>query len=408
MLLLKIKILVMHSSIKISLLSAMLLFAVSCGRNNDNKDLTQKKEKLEKLKKDQAETTAEIKKLELELSTLDTANVKTEKAKLVVLDTVKIESFTHYIDLQGRVDAENTYYISPRGMGGQVKAVYVKEGQFVKKGQLLLKLDDAIVRQNVVAARQGLAATGNQLELAKDVYQRTKNLWDQHIGTEVQLLQAKTNVEVLQNQLKTQEENVKAAQEQLNTTSVISNVSGVADEVNIHVGESFTGAPTAGIKIVNNSNLKVVTDIPENYLARVKKGTPVLISIPDINKTYNSVISLISQSISSTSRGFIAEAKVPDDKSLKANLTATIKIQDYTVPNAMTVPVNILQTDEQGKFVLVAAKEGNKTVARKRAVQVGELYGERLEVKNGLKTGDVIITEGFQSLYDGQSITTVT
>lgn len=398
----------MHSSIKISLLSAMLLFAVSCGRNNDNKDLTQKKEKLEKLKKDQAETTAEIKKLELELSTLDTANVKTEKAKLVVLDTVKIESFTHYIDLQGRVDAENTYYISPRGMGGQVKAVYVKEGQFVKKGQLLLKLDDAIVRQNVVAARQGLAATGNQLELAKDVYQRTKNLWDQHIGTEVQLLQAKTNVEVLQNQLKTQEENVKAAQEQLNTTSVISNVSGVADEVNIHVGESFTGAPTAGIKIVNNSNLKVVTDIPENYLARVKKGTPVLISIPDINKTYNSVISLISQSISSTSRGFIAEAKVPDDKSLKANLTATIKIQDYTVPNAMTVPVNILQTDEQGKFVLVAAKEGNKTVARKRAVQVGELYGERLEVKNGLKTGDVIITEGFQSLYDGQSITTVT
>ncbi len=398
----------MHSSIKISLLSAMLLFAVSCGRNNDNKDLTRKKEKLEKLKKDQAETTAEIKKLELELSTLDTANVKTEKAKLVVLDTVKIESFTHYIDLQGRVDAENTYYISPRGMGGQVKAVYVKEGQFVKKGQLLLKLDDAIVRQNVVAARQGLAATGNQLELAKDVYQRTKNLWDQHIGTEVQLLQAKTNVEVLQNQLKTQEENVKAAQEQLNTTSVISNVSGVADEVNIHVGESFTGAPTAGIKIVNNSNLKVVTDIPENYLARVKKGTPVLISIPDINKTYNSVISLISQSISSTSRGFIAEAKVPDDKSLKANLTATIKIQDYTVPNAMTVPVNILQTDEQGKFVLVAAKEGNKTVARKRAVQVGELYGERLEVKNGLKTGDVIITEGFQSLYDGQSITTVT
>lgn len=398
----------MHSSLKISLLSGMLLFAVSCGRNNENKDLTQKKEKLEKLKKDQAETTAEIKKLELELSRLDTANVKTEKAKLVVLDTVKMESFTHYIDLQGRVDAENTYYISPRGMGGQVKAVYVKEGQFVKKGQLLLKLDDVIMRQNVAAARQGLAATGNQLELAKSVYDRTKNLWDQHIGTEVQLLQSKTNVEVLENQLKTQQENIKSAQEQLNTTSVISNVSGVADEVNIHVGEQFTGAPTAGIKIVNNSNLKVVTDIPENYLARVKKGTPVLISIPDINKTYNSVISLISQSISATSRGFIAEAKVPDDKSLKANLTATVKIQDYTVPNAMTVPVNILQTDEQGKFILVAAKEGNKTVARKRPVQVGELYGERLEVKNGLKTGDVIITEGFQSLYDGQSITTVT
>lgn len=400
-------ILIMHSFIRLSLIAAIALFIISCGAKKDN-ELTAKKEKLEKLKKDEAQTTAEIKKLELEIEKLDTANAKTEKAKLVVLDTVKNESFTHYIDLQGRVDAENISYISPRGAGGQVKAVYVKEGQYVKKGQLLLKLDDAIIRQNVAAASQGLAGIKNQLELAKSLYERTKNLWDQHIGTEVQLLQAKTNVDVLENQLKTQQENIKSAQEQLNTTSVISNVSGVADEVTIHAGEMFTGAPTAGIKIVNTSDLKVVTDIPENYLSRVKKGTPVLISIPDINKSYNSAISLISQSISASSRGFIAEAKIPNDKSLKPNLTAMVKIQDYSIPNATTVPVNILQTDEQGKFVLVAVKEGNTMVARKRPVQVGELYGERLEVKNGLKTGDVIITDGFQSVYDGQVITTTT
>lgn len=402
----KIKTQVMHSVIKFFLLSVSILFIVSCGGNNNSKELQQKKDKLEKLKKDQAEATTEIKKLELEINKLDTSEVKTEQAKLVVLDTVKTAAFTHYIDLQGKVDAENISYISPRGPGGQVKAVYVKEGQFVKKGQILLKLDDAIMRQNVAAAKQGLEATKNQLELAKSVYGRTKNLWDQHIGTEVQLLQSKTNVDVLENQIKTQLENIKGAQEQLNTSTVVSHVSGIADEVNIHVGEMFTGAPTAGIKIVNTSNLKVVTDIPENYLARVSKGTPVLISVPDINKSYKSVISLISQSISSTSRGFIAEAKIPNDKSLKPNLTATIKIQDYTVPDAMTVPVNILQTDEQGKFVLIAAKEGNKIVARKRKIEVGELYGERLEVKTGLKNGDVIIAEGFQSLYDGQSITT--
>lgn len=396
----------MFSFVKLTLITATTLFLVACGRNNDNNGLKEKKEKLEKLKKDQAQTTAEMKKLELEISKLDTASAKKNEAKLVVLDTVESENFIHYINLQGKIDAENISYISPRGMGGQVKAVYVKEGQYVKKGQLLLKLDDIILRQNVVAARQGLEATKNQLELAKSVYQRTKNLWDQHIGTEVQLLQAKTNTEVLENQLKTQQENIKAAQEQLNTTSVVSNVSGVADEVNIHVGEMFTGAPTAGIKIVNTTNLKVVTDIPENYLSRVSKGTPVLISVPDINKSYNSSISLISQAISSTSRGFTAEAKIPADKSLKPNLTAMVRIQDYRAPQATTVPVNVLQTDEQGKFVLVAIKEGNSMIARKRPVQIGELYGERLEVKNGLKTGDVIITEGFQNVYDGQVITT--
>jgi RND family efflux transporter MFP subunit len=377
----------------------------ACGGNDKNSELTKKKEELEKLKKEQAEKTAEVKKLELEIAKLDTTK-KVDKAKLVVLDTVKVETFTHYIDLQGKVDAENISYISPRGVGGQVKAVYVKEGQFVRKGQLLLKLDDAIIRQNVAAARQGIASTRNQLELAKNVYQRTKNLWDQHIGTEVQLLQAKTNVDVLENQIKTQQENIKVAEQQLATTNVISNVSGIADEVTIHVGEMFTGAPTAGIKIVNTTNLKVVTNVPENYLSRVLKGTPVMISIPDINKKYTSTISLISQSISTTSRGFIAEAKIPQDRNLKPNLTANVRIQDYTTPNAITIPVNTLQTDETGKFVLVAVKEGNTTIARKRPVQVGELYGDRLEVKGGLQTGDIIITEGFQSVYDGQTVTT--
>lgn len=395
----------MRSFIKTSFYTFLLLFMLSCGSGGKS-ELNQKKEKLEKLKKDEAGITAEVKKLELEISKLDTTDSKADKAKLVVLDTVKTSNFTHYIELQGKVDAENISYIAPRGAGGQVKAVYVKEGQYVKKGQLLLKLDDAIVRQNVVAARQGMAATKNQLELAKDLYKRTQNLWDQHIGTEVQLLQAKTNVEVFENQLKTQQENVKSAEEQLSTTNVVSNVNGIADEVNIHVGEAFTGMPASGIKIVNKTNLKVVTDIPENYLSRVSKGTPVLISVPDINKTYNSSISVISQSISATSRGFLAEAKIPNDKSLKPNLTALIKIQDYTMPKAITVPVNVLQTDEQGKFVLVAVKENGKMVARKRPVQIGELYGERLEVKSGLQTGDVIISEGFQSVYDGQIITT--
>ena len=349
---------------------------------------------------------ANITKLETDISKLDTANAKKDISKLVQLDTVELAAFTHYIDLQGRIDAENTSYISPRGGGGQVVAVYVKQGQFVKKGQLLLKLDDAVLRQNVAVAKQGMGSTKNQIDLAKSLYQRTKNLWDQHIGTEVQLLQAKTNVEVLENQLKTQQENVRTVQEQLSMTNVLSNVSGVADVVSIHVGEMFTGAPTMGIKIVNNSNLKVVTNVPENYLAKVAKGTPVIISVPDLNKTYNSTISLIGQDINSASRGFIAEAKVPADKSLKPNLIAMIRIQDYTVPNAVTVPVNIIQTDDAGKFVLVSSNEGGKKIARKRTVTVGELYGDKLEIKSGLQSGDVIITEGFQGLYDGQGITT--
>lgn len=394
----------MQSLIKIPLLLTLVLFAVACGTKEDNGALNQKKEKLAAYKKELTDLAEKIKKLEADIAKSDTANAKPDIAKLVNIDTIELASFTHYIDLQGRVDAENISYVSPRGGGGQVRAVYVKQGQTVKKGQLLLKLDDVIVRQSVTTARQGLAATRNQLELAKNLYQRTKNLWDQHIGTEIQLLQAQTNVDVLENQLKTQQENIKSVQEQLSMTNVIANVSGVADVVNIHVGEMFTGAPAMGIKIVNNSNLKVVTNVPENYLSKVAQGTPVIISVPDINKSFNSIISLIGQDINTASRGFIAEAKVPNDKLLKPNLTAMVRIQDYTVPNAITIPVNIIQTDEAGKFVLVASNEGGKRIARKRTVTVGELYSDKLEIKTGLQSGDVIITEGFQGLYDGQRI----
>ena len=395
----------MQRIIKASFLLIAIVAITSCGSKKT--PLEEKRETLEKLMKEQAEASKEIKYLEKEIAKLDTTK-KEEQAKLVVLDTVKGSDFTHFIELQGKVDATDISYVTPRGGGGQVRAIYIKEGDYVRKGQLLMKLDDAIINQNVMAARQSMAATKNQLDLARNLYQRTKNIWDQHIGTEVQVLQAKTNVDVLENQLKTQQENLKSAIEQLSTSNVISNVSGVADEVNIHEGELFTGSPLAGIKIVNTASLKVVTEIPENYLSRVSKGTPVLITVPDVNKSYFSEINLISQSINASSKSFMVEAKIPYDKVLKPNLTTMIKIQDYNAPNALTIPVNTLQTDELGKFVLVAVKEGNKTIARKKQVQIGELYGDRLEVKSGLNAGDLIITEGYQNLYDGQTITTAT
>ncbi len=396
----------MQSLIKTLFLTSLLFVFIACGSKGDSAELTKKKDQLATYKKEQTSLAENIKKLEADIAKLDTANAKPEITKLVDIDTIKLQNFTHYIDLQGRVDAENISYVSPRGGGGQVRAVYVKQGQEVRAGQLLLKLDDAVLRQNIAAAKQGMASVKNQLELAKSLYQRTKNLWDQQIGTEVQVLQARTNVEVLENQLKTQKENVKTVEEQLSMTNVVSNVSGVADVVNIHVGEMFTGAPAMGIKIVNRNVLKVVTNVPENYLVKVAKGTPVIISVPDIGKSYNSVISLIGQDINAASRGFIAEAKVPSDKALKPNLTAMVRIQDYSVPNAITVPVNIIQTDEAGKFILVASNEGGKRIARKRTVTIGELYADKLEIKSGLQSGDVIIVNGFQGLYDGQTIVT--
>ncbi|MGI8584076.1 MAG: efflux RND transporter periplasmic adaptor subunit [Chitinophagaceae bacterium] len=387
-----------------------LMLLSACGSSSKKEQdsvVTDKKVELEKLTTDKTKIDEKIKALEAEIARLDTGAAKSEKVKLVNVIPVAAQNFQHFIDLQGRIDAENISYISPRGMGGQVRQIFVKKGDNVRKGQLLLKLDDAIARQNVVAMRQSMGAVRTQLDLARSVYQRQKNLWSQNIGTEVQLLQAESNVKTLENQLRTMQENVKIAQEQAGQSNVYSNVSGIAEEVNIHVGETFTGSPMAGIKIVNTSSLKVVVDIPENYLSRVKKGTSVQVVIADINRSYPSTISVISQSVSATSRGFTAEAKIPYDVSLRPGQSAVVKILDYSNANGIVIPVNLVQTDETGKYVYLLEKVSNgKTVARKKRVVIGEVYGDKVEIKTGLTAGEQLISEGYQSLYEGQTITT--
>ena len=162
-----------------------------------------------------------------------------------------------------------------------------------------------------------------------------------------------------------------------------------------------------GIKIINTGSLKVVTDVPENYLSRIKKGTRVEVVVPDLNKTYTSTISVLTQAINSSSRGFTAEAKIPYDPILKPGQTAIMKLLDYSAENVVVIPVNMVQSDETSKYVYVLQKLANgKLVAQKKTITIGEVYGDKVEIKSGLTTGDQLITEGYQSLYEGQLIST--
>jgi membrane fusion protein (multidrug efflux system) len=386
----------MNSTIKLTASALMVIFAIACGSGTkESKDgSNDKKAQLQKLKEQQDKINKQVSSLEEELAKTDTAAANAVNAKLITVTPVAPTKFTHYIDLQGRVDAQNISYVTPRGAGGQVRAVYVKQGDLVKKGQLLIKLDDVLSRQQVDQANV-------QLNLAQTLYERRKNLWDKQIGTEVELLQAKNNVDNLKKQ-------ISLLNEQAGMTNVYAEQSGVADMVNIRVGEFFSpaSATVAGIRIVNTSNLKVTAQVPENYLHKVDQGATVQITLPDINKTVTSKVSVKGASIDPNSRSFYIEAKVPNSPDFRPNQIAMVKIQDYAANNAITVPMNTLQNDEKGKYVMVAANENGKLVAKKKQIQVGELYGNDLEVKSGLEVNDALITEGFQGLYDGQPVTT--
>src|SRR6187549_3597827 len=135
------------TQISIALFSMVVIASCGHSKKDVSATITDKKTELAKLKSEKAKNEADIAKLQAELEKIDSSTANAAKVKLVSITPVSTADFKHYIDLMGKVDAENISYVSPRGMGGQVKAIYVQQGQYVKKGQLLLKLDDAIVRQ---------------------------------------------------------------------------------------------------------------------------------------------------------------------------------------------------------------------------------------------------------------------
>lgn len=378
---------------------SILSLAVACGGSDNS--IEAKKASLESLKKQALELNAQIATLEKDLAKSGAG--ATAQAVVVNISPVIAQDFNHYIEIQGKIESESVSYVTPRAGGGQVKAVYVKRGDKVKKGQLLLQLDNTLIKQSVAAAAQNIETVKAQAALAKSVYEKQKNLWEQNIGSEIQLLTAKTNAEALGSQLKAALEQLGMAKDQLAFTSIYSDVDGVAEEVNVKVGEIFMGA--GQLKIVNTDKLKLTSQVPENYAGKINVGTDVTLIFPDLDKTLDTKLSVVGKVIDPLSRSFFVEAKLPMDKNFRPNQLAQVKIKDYTKKNAISIPINIVQNDDKGKFVYVAASENGKLVARKRMVTTGEFYANSIEILSGLNAGEQVVTEGYQNIFDGQNLT---
>ena len=389
----------MKHSLKIFTI-AFILLGAACG--NGNNSMEAKKASLEKLKKQVLDINAQIATIEKEIG--KEGGKDQMQSVLVVTAPIVNQDFNHYIELQGKVESESVSYITPRAGGGQVKALFVKRGDRVRKGQLILQLDNSLVKQSAAAAAQNLETVKAQAALAKNVYEKQKNLWEQNIGSEIQLMTAKTNADATASQLRAATEQLGMVKDQLAYTSVYSDVDGVAEEVNVKVGELFGGP--GQIKIVNTEKLKLTSQVPENYAGKIKVGSEANLFFPDIQKTVDTKLGVVGTVIDPLNRSFYVEAKLPLDKNFRPNQLVQVKIKDYTKKNAVIIPINIIQNDDKGKFIFVAVTENGKLIARKKTITIGEFYGNNIEILAGLSAGEQIITEGYQSLYDGLNITT--
>ncbi|MFN8166366.1 MAG: efflux RND transporter periplasmic adaptor subunit [Bacteroidia bacterium] len=364
--------------ILIFLFSAVFLF--SCSK--DSKEA--KKAKLESLKKDQSKLKEQILALEKELNT-DT----TDKSKLVAITEIQPSTFNHYIEIQGKIDGDQDLTLSAEA-AGNVTSISVSAGDHVSKGQVLATIDDKIIRQ-------GISELQTQLDLATQVFNRRKNLWDQKIGSEIDFLSAKTNKDALEHRMA-------SLQEQLDLTRIKSPIDGIVDEVMIKTGQTLApGIPA--FHVVNLDNLKVKGEVAESFIGKVHRGDEAILYFPDQNKEVNVKLDYSGNRIDPVNRTFHVEVRLNQKQGdFRPNMITVIRIVDYKNTNAFSIPLAAVQKSGDGEFVFVVKDEKGKMIAHRKTVQTGLIYNGIVEIKSGLDAGDKVITTGYLNVVDGDEI----
>jgi RND family efflux transporter MFP subunit len=330
-----------------------------------------------------------IKQLDSAIALLDTV----KKLPLVTIHTVSDTVFDHYVEIQGNVATKNMVVIYPE-YSGILTHVYVKEGQPVTKGQLLAKIDDGGLSQQ-------LAQLQIQVDLAKTTYERQKRLWNEKIGSEIQYLQAKSSYEA-------QEKAIDQLKNQLSKTMVRAPFSGVIDDVITEQGSVVAPAQSQLMRIVNLRNMYIEAEVPENYITSVTKGKKVEVFFPVLNKTVHTKIRQVGNYINPNNRSFKIEVSVPNNGNLiKPNLTAKLKINDYTNNKAILIPLSIISEDSKGfQYVFVTSEKdlNNIAEAKRMTIKTGKTQGDFIEILEGISDGNSVIEEGARSVKNGQKV----
>ena len=380
----------------ISLSFSLLLMA--CGQETEKavSSITVNKGTLDELQIQKANYTLQIKELTL---ALDSLNQKLEKMsggqKRVLVTALEIKSqiFNHTIEIQANIKTRQNLQLFPE-FGGRLNQILVKEGQEVKKGTLLAVIDDAGLQDQLDQMKL-------QLELVKTTFERTQRLWDQKIGSEMMYLEAKTR-------FKSQQKQVAQMRNQLSKTRIYAPFSGVIDEIIARKGSALTPGMTPIMRIVNLDNMYVESDVPENYLANITKGSFAKVSIPVLNETQNTLVRQTGNFIQPNNRTFRVEAPIKNPTGMiKPNLNARISIVDYSNPEALMIPFRVIRENAKGDsfvFILTGQEQDNEYITEQRFVTLGMSKNELVEITKGLNTEDLIVDEGVSLLVTGQKV----
>ena len=376
------------NKLAIALYSIILTFAIiGCQEKKYSDDLAGMKAQLSDLKKQKVTISDEIVALTKKVEKLEP---RKEKEPInVTYRSLQAQNFERYSTIQASVIGDDLVSASSE-TGGRLLSIKYNEGDYVKKGALIATVDLDLVDKQI-------AEVETTLSLASTVYDRQKRLWDQNIGSEIQYLEAKNTKERIEKSLET-------LRAQTAKKNIYAPSSGYIDRKILNQGEMASpGMPI--VQILNTSKVKVVADVPENFLGSIKKGDLVEVNFPALNTSSKRKITMIGRSIDPANRTFKIEIDMPSGGNLKPNLLADVKVKDFAQDNVLFIPAELIKQEVNGKkYVYTIQKMNGKNLAKKKYVQTGENDDLNIIITDGLSADDLIIVDGAEKVIENDPL----
>jgi RND family efflux transporter MFP subunit len=243
-----------------------------------------------------------------------------------------------------------------------------------------------------------------QTALSKTKLERIRRLWDQKIGAEINMLEAKTTYE---SKLKS----IAQLKKQIEKTEIRAPFSGTIDEITANTGTNLMPGQTPVMRIVNLDEMYTESNVPERYLKSIKIGTEAIIEIPMLGREYKSTIRQTGSFINPNNRSFRVEAPlVNSDNLTKPNLTSKLKILDYSNQEAILIPLRIIKENAKSESYVYRLKSDQKEgvyLTERVFLKLGKKTQDRVEVLEGLNVGDLIVDEGSSIVENNQRVKTI-
>lgn len=331
-------------------------------------------------------------------SSNETENSEPEELiKMVNVETeqVVLQPFSSFLRLVGSVETSDDVLLSAEVNGKVLKHV-VTEGQKVRKGQTILRLDDSKLRQEVARLEAVTAQS-------KTTWERIQNLYEnENIGSEIDYLNAKYAYEQSASALN-------SLRIDLENTEVVAPFDGVVETIFAEEGEMLAPG-MAAIRLIGSEQYVITAGVPARYANVVDLGDQVEVWFDiQLQDTLSGRVVYVANSIDPSNRTFKIDIQLPEGNSYyKVDMIANLRLNTLSMEEAIVVSEEFVYSkDDRYVMYVRGTNEEGKDIALEREVVLGPSFKTEVVITNGLTIGDEIITIGSAFLNNGVRINVV-